>query len=129
MTKPLLIAVDFDGTIVTHMYPEVGAPVPNAVKVLKRLRDAGATLMLWTMRSGPELQEAVDYCTENGIVLSHVNERINQKEWTQSPKLYAQFYIDDAAVGCPTLYDAQSNRQMVNWKEIEAVFTRQGILL
>ena len=48
------IAVDFDGTIVDHVFPEIGAAVPGAFKWLKRFKEAGATLILWTMRSdGP----------------------------------------------------------------------------
>ena len=54
-----IIAVDFDGTIVSHMYPEIGVDNPNAIRVLKKLIEQGHQLILWTMRSGPELAEAV----------------------------------------------------------------------
>ena len=52
-----IIAVDFDGTIVSHMYPKIGVDNPNAIRVLKKLIEQGHQLILWTMRSGPELDE------------------------------------------------------------------------
>ena len=61
-----VIAVDFDGTIVSHMYPKIGVDNPNAIRVLKKLIEQGHQLILWTMRSGPELDEAVTYCKDQG---------------------------------------------------------------
>lgn len=125
-----IIAVDFDGTIVTHMYPAIGNDVPNAIKVLHKLQEQGTQLILWTMRSGQELQEAVDYCTSKGITFWGINENPAQSEWTSSPKAYAPAYIDDAAIGCPLLPDKSgSERPMVNWREVEAILQRQGILI
>ena len=72
-----IIAVNFDGTIVTHMYPAIGNDVPNAIKVLHKLQEQGIQLILWTMRSGPQLQEAVDYCTSKGITFWGINENPN----------------------------------------------------
>lgn len=125
-----IIAVDFDGTVVTHMYPLIGKEVPNAVRVLKKLVEQGASLILWTMRSGPELQEAVDWYAERDIPLWGVNSNPNQGEWTHSPKAYAQVYIDDAALGCPLIADKSgSERPMVNWRDVEALLQRKGILI
>lgn len=125
-----IIAVDFDGTIVTHMYPAIGNDVPNAIKVLHKLQEQGTQLILWTMRSGQQLQEAVDYCTSKGITFWGINENPAQSEWTSSPKAYAPAYIDDAAIGCPLLPDKSgSERPMVNWREVEAILQRQGILI
>jgi len=101
--KPFYIAVDFDGTIVAHEFPDIGSPVPGAVEWLKRFREAGAILILWTMRSdrkeGRYLSEALDYCKSAGIEITHINK--NPQEWTTSPKAYAHVYIDDAGFGCP----------------------------
>lgn len=124
-----IIAVDFDGTIVTHMYPKVGRPVPNAMRVLKRCQEQGVQLILWTMRSNEELNDAVNYCVNSGLNLWGINKNPVQHGWTNSPKAYAPIYIDDAALGCPLLFDQESNRNMVNWLEIEAILTRKGILL
>ena len=60
--KPLIIAVDFDGTIVTHEYPRIGRPVPGAIETMKEFLARGDKLILWTMRSGEELADAVRYC-------------------------------------------------------------------
>ena len=56
----MYIAVDFDGTCVTHDYPRIGKEI-GAPKVLKRLVEAGHKLILNTMRSGKELQDAIHW--------------------------------------------------------------------
>ena len=124
-----IIAVDFDGTIVTHAYPAIGREVPNAFRVLKKLQEQGTQLILWTMRSGDRLAEAVAYCEAKGITFWGINENPAQKEWTDSPKAYAPIYIDDAALGCPTLWDEATARQMVNWRDVEAILVRRGVLI
>ena len=129
MIKNNIIAVDFDGTIVTHVYPALGRPVPRAFKVLTRLQSAGVKLILWTMRSGTQLDEAVRYCEENGITFWGINRNPVQGEWTDSPKAYAPIYIDDAALGCPLLWDEATQRHMVNWLEVETILERRGVLI
>lgn len=124
-----IIAVDFDGTIVTHAYPGIGREVPNAIRVLKKLQDQGTQLILWTMRSGDKLQEAVDFCASKGITFWGINRNPAQHEWTDSPKAYAAIYIDDAALGCPILFDKDTNRNMVNWRDVEAILVRRGVLI
>jgi hypothetical protein len=124
-----IIAVDFDGTIVTHKYPAIGDPNPHAIVVLKRLQEQGVKLILWTMRSGPQLAEAVAYCEENGITFWGINQNPIQGEWTDSPKAYASLYIDDAALGCPTTYDQSSQRLKVNWREVEVMLQRLTVLI
>ena len=114
----MYIAIDFDGTCVTHDYPRIGKDI-GAVTVLKRLVEAGHKLILNTMRSGKELQDAIDWFNENGIELYGANENPTQKRWTQSPKVYAHLYIDDAALGCPLKLDSNlSDRPFVDWKAV-----------
>ena len=86
--KKMTIAVDFDGTCVTHEYPEVGENI-GAQAVLRKLAAQGHNLILYTMRSGDELQEAVDWFCKNVIPLYGVNHNPTQRGWTQSPKVYA----------------------------------------
>ena len=130
MVNNKIIAVDFDGTIVTHMYPAIGKEVPNCFKVLTKLQEQGTLLILWTTRSGKELQEAVDYCASKGITFWGINRNPLQAEWTDSPKAYAPIYIDDAALGCPIIADKSgSNRPMVNWRDVEALLQRKGVLI
>ena len=119
-----LIAIDFDGTIVDHQYPETGKPVPHAIESIKELQRMGWSVMLWTMRSGETLTEAVNYCERNGIELFCANQNPKQFEWTSSPKLYAQHYIDDAAVGCPLIKNVYriDGRPMVDWIKILQYF-------
>ena len=124
-----IIAVDFDGTIVAHAYPNIGREVPTAIRVLKKLQEQGTQLILWTMRSGDKLAEAVAFCEEKGITFWGVNQNPAQSEWTDSPKAYAPIYIDDAALGCPTLWDEATSRPIVNWRDVEAILVRRGVLI
>lgn len=115
----LYIGIDFDGTCVTHEYPRVGKDI-GAVPVLKKLTDSGHLLILNTMRSGKELDDAAQWFIDNDIPLYGVNENPSQKSWTLSPKVYAHLYIDDAALGCPTRLDpAVSSRPFVDWTAVE----------
>ena len=103
-----------------HRYPKIGAPVPNALNVLNRLHGEGHKIILYTMRSGAELLDAVKYLKDRGIRLYGINENPDQREWTDSSKIYAHQYIDDAAVGCPLVQPAYSgDRPWVDWFEIE----------
>lgn len=130
----MYICIDFDGTCVTHEYPNIGKDI-GAVPILKKIVEAGHQLILFTMRSdinemsgndnerkkvGNFLTDAVNWFKENEIELYGINENPTQKSWTTSPKAYAHLYIDDAALGCPLTYDVSlSNRYFVNWKEVE----------
>jgi len=115
----LAIAVDFDGTIVEHQYPKIGPLVPNAIESLQLYQNAGLKIILNTMRGGKELTEAVDFLKENGIELDGVNRADNQN-WTSSPKVYAQFYIDDAAIGVP-LISEPGKRVYVDWDGVNKI--------
>ncbi len=114
-----IIAVDFDGTCVTHEYPKVGRDI-GAAKVLKEMSDAGHRIILFTMRSGKELEDAVKWFTDNDIPLFGVNINPEQHKWTSSPKPYAHIYIDDAALGCPLIYEG-NDRPYVDWIKVYAM--------
>jgi len=115
----MFIAVDFDGTIVSHEFPGIGAPVPGAFMWLRVFKSIGAKLILWTMRSdgqqyGLVLSQAVDFCRANGVKFDFVNQ--NPQDWTTSPKAYANIYIDDAAFGCPLRENPKmGGRPYVDW--------------
>lgn len=112
----MIICVDFDGTIVEHEYPHIGKPVNGAIQYMKQFQDAGAQLILWTMRSHGELREAVEYIESHGIELFGINGNPEQIAWTDSPKAYGQIYIDDAAWGCPLIYSRVPEiRPHVDW--------------
>ncbi len=93
----MIIAVDFDGTIVEHRFPEMGNPLPDAFKVLKKLKSEGHILILWTFRSGEELRKAVKFCKQNGLEFHSVNSNSGDEDFdfTYSRKIYADLFIDD----------------------------------
>lgn len=114
MPTPFYIAVDFDGTIVHHEFPQIGEPLPFVWTWLKQFQDMGAKLILWTMRSGETLEDAVALCKQNEVEFYGINKNPTQRRWTDSPKAYANLYIDDAAFGCPTLPKPEG-RPFVDW--------------
>ena len=98
------IAVDFDGTIVQHKYPSIGKEKPFAVDTLKMLAADGHKLILWTVRSGQLLQDALDWCRERGLSFYAVNSDVPvgglfEGKREGSPKISADIYIDDANLG------------------------------
>jgi len=97
----MIIAVDFDGTIVEHAYPKIGKPIPFALDVLKKLQlKEQHKLLLWTVREGELLEEAVEYCSKNGVTFYAVNKNYPEEETGDSPrKLVADVFIDDKNIG------------------------------
>ena len=98
----MTIAVDFDGTIVEHDYPKIGKPIPFALEVLRKLREEERhILILWTMREGRLLQEAVDYCAKNGVYFYAHNKNYPEEEFQEGDprKIAADIYIDDRNIG------------------------------
>ena len=125
----MTIAIDFDGTCVTHEYPNIGREVEGCVDVLKELVREGHKLILYTMRSGKQLKEAKDWFKEREIPLWGVNENPTQNAWTASPKIYANLYIDDAACGCPLIYDkTKASRPFVDWNAIKIMLLANGFI-
>lgn len=116
----MIIAIDFDGTCVKHAYPKIGEDI-GAVPVLKEMVKNGHQLVLNTMRSGKLLNEAIQWFENNGIKLSGANHTPGQATWTASPKVYANIYIDDAALGCPTTMDDEGNIY-VDWIIVARAF-------
>lgn len=97
----MIIAVDFDGTIVEHKYPMIGKERPFAIDTLKQLAQDGHTLILWTVREGKTLEDAVDFCRERGLEFYSVNSNYPEKAWaaTGGRKLKADLFIDDCNLG------------------------------
>jgi hydroxymethylpyrimidine pyrophosphatase-like HAD family hydrolase len=93
----MIIAVDFDGTIVKHKYPEIGKEIPYAIETLKLFQEKGHKLILWTYRSGRELEKAIEFCEKRGLKFHAVNNNFEGEEFdnTYSRKILADIYIDD----------------------------------
>ena len=140
----IIIAVDFDGTCVTHAFPHIGQEI-GAAPILRLLARKGHHIILFTMRSnviapesndpdiiaepGDYLTQAVNWFQENRIPLWGINRNPEQHTWTSSPKPYANMYIDDAALGCPLLADERiSPRPFVDWVKIHFYLIESGLL-
>lgn len=99
----MIIAVDFDGTLVTHEYPRIGKPIPFAIETLKRLQQEDHhQIILWSVREGELLQEAIDYCKQKGLEFYAVNSNYPEEamvEQTRPRKLTADLFIDDRNLG------------------------------
>jgi hypothetical protein len=134
------IVIDFDGTCVTHEFPRVGRDI-GAEPVLKKLIKHGHNLILFTMRSdlkdstyrnqgrelppGDYLSDAVNWFKEREIPLYGIQTNPSQDAWTSSPKAYGQLIIDDAAIGCPLVFEDNS-RPYVDWRSIEDMLEYMG---
>jgi hydroxymethylpyrimidine pyrophosphatase-like HAD family hydrolase len=97
----LVIAIDFDGTIVEDAYPKIGKPRIFAFETMKRLQQDGHRIILWTYRSGSKLDEAVAFCKDNDITFYAINQSFPEEKYDNSVsrKIYADIYIDDRNIG------------------------------
>ena len=117
----MIIAVDFDGTIVEHKYPAIGREIPFATATLRQLMKDGHKLILWSVREGELLKEAVDWCEERGVrfyaVNADIDEDMQDKSGSKhfSRKVKAHLFIDDRNVGglpdWGVIYQLVSRRQ------------------
>jgi len=98
----MIIAVDFDGTIVEDAFPMIGKPMPFAFSVLRKLaNEEHHQLVLWTVRTGKYLADAVEYCRNNGVEFYAVNKLYPEEDEKnpRSRKIVADIFIDDRNVG------------------------------
>ena len=96
------IAVDFDGTIVEHRYPQIGKEIPFAIDTLKMLQQEGHWLILWSVREGKLLEEAVEWCKARGLEFYAVNSDYPEDDapkGDRSRKLTAELFIDARNLG------------------------------
>jgi hypothetical protein len=109
MTKKLIFAVDFDGTLCSYAFPKIGEQHEHhkeLMDILISLRKDGHKLILWTNRGDNEqyksLTEAIEWCKEKGLEFDEVNKNLPEKELAKlsgySPKIMADYYIDDKAL-------------------------------
>ena len=99
--KRKIISVDFDGTLYTDDYPDIGDPIWRTINYCKKEKENGAILILWTCRSGQDLVEAIRLCKQVELTFDYVNENAKESMWgyaRDSRKIYADEYIDDKAV-------------------------------
>lgn len=102
IANKLMLAIDFDGTIVDHQFPEIGELRPNAVEVINKLYNEGHEITIWTCREGEDLEKAKQFLIDNGIPFHRFN--ANRPDQiclfnNDCRKVYADIYIDDRQVG------------------------------
>lgn len=125
---PRQIWIDFDGTVVRHENPMVGAEVPHAVRVLHLLQAAGHILILVTMRTDDLLDDAVKWFKDRKINITYVNR--NEMYETGSRKIYAHLIIDDKCCGIPLIYHPNDHgrKPFVDWLKIEQILEEKGLI-
>ena len=114
-----IIGIDFDGTCVTDLFPYVGDNI-GAASVLRKLADKNL-LILYTVRDGKYLQDAVDWFKYNHINLYSVN--YNPEPVSSSPKLYCDYYIDDRNIGTPL-----TDKGYVDWNKMLVLLRQKNLL-
>lgn len=144
MNRVSTFAIDFDGTCVTHSYPNLGKEI-GAAPILKRLAARGHKLILWTMRcdkqqelilddgykihGGDYLTQAIEWFKFHDIPLYGIQRNPTQDTWTTSPKCYAEYFIDDAALFSPLKFDFElSDRPFLDWEKVEIELIKLGYI-
>lgn len=98
----MIIAIDFDGTVVKHRYPEIGEEIPFATDTLKMLIEDRHKLILWTVREGELLDGAIEWCRERGVEFYAINSDYPEEKGGErgfSRKVKADLFIDDRGIG------------------------------
>lgn len=125
-TRPLYIAVDFDGTCVFEEFPNVGGTVPHCLDVLNRLVAAGHLIILHTAREGRYLNHATNWLIQHGIPLYGINQH---PDYSTRSKVDADIFIDDKALGCPLMVNKDlSSRPFVDWVAVEKLLKQRRVL-
>lgn len=119
--------VDVDGTIVLHDYPHIHQEVPDAVRVLRRMQEAGHTLILHTMRDRDELSQIRAWLKDRDLHFDHFN--CNPTFETGSRKIYGHYSIDDHNLGGPMIHDMRIHpKPFIDWITVEKILINKGLL-
>lgn len=120
MTRTKTVALDFDGTCVENNYPKVGCVIGAEYWLRRCHENWDIQYILWTMRTGPELERAVQWCWAMRIPLWATNNNPDQKRWSSSKKIYAHTYLEDTAIGMPLITSAR--KPYVDWDQLGPMF-------
>lgn len=144
----MIIALDFDGTCVTRVFPGIGQDI-GAIPILKKLILNGHKLILYTLRcdheedfndfikAGQHLQHAIEWFTKNNIPLFGIKENPNSPPYPGAIKPYCDMIIDDLSLGIPLIYPEDydktglprlSDKPFVDWKKLEALLIAKGLI-
>ena len=113
MPKYTVICLDFDGTCVENTYPTIGKPIDAERWLAKCAKKYDIRYILWTMRTGNELMQAMLWCAAHEVPIWAVCGNPDQARWSKSPKVYGHLYIEDTALGLPLVHSAK--KPFVNW--------------
>lgn len=108
--KSLALAIDFDGTIVGHAYPHIGKPIKDAKEVICRLKDRGHKIIIWTARTGKDLERVKTWLIKNKYPFDAINRNVINAPYRSWPKIYCDLIIDDRNIG-----------GLLDWLEIEQI--------
>jgi alpha-glucosidase (family GH31 glycosyl hydrolase) len=115
----IIIAIDFDGTIVNHEYPKIGKLKFNAKEVINKLHNKGHKIIIWTCRYiSMDLDSMIDFLVDNDIPFDDINENVITGDFEPEPKIYADIYIDDRNIFC----------ESVDWFKIQKYLEEKGII-
>ena len=109
--RHLKIAVDFDGTIVTNEFPDIGTELPDAIRTLKDLQKAGHKIIIWTCRCEPWLGPVTNYLADRGFTPDAINSNVGKVDAFGVPKIVADIYMDDRSF--PPFTDWQDVRRKI----------------
>lgn len=133
----MIVSVDFDGTCVTHEFPNTGKNI-GAEIVLKQLQENNIDIICVSMRSEEQkdsfgintIKGIKNWFEKENIKLLDINRNPNQDKWSKSRKIYANYYIDDQFIGCPLKFDEEySDRPFVNWYKVAIILSNMGLIL
>lgn len=122
----MIIAIDFDGTCVTHEFPNIGRELPGCIETLKRLNEAGHILVLYSCRINAYLYEARAWLEERGVKIEAAN--MEADGTGARGKILYDLLIDDRALGCPLEYDAVECSLSADWRKIAKKLEEYGVL-
>lgn len=128
----MIIYLDFDGTVVEHAYPKIGREVPHAMRVIKRLQDAGHEIILNTMRcemDKKELMKALEYIISHyKVELKPIIPTTEKIYPTWDPTNKKEIFIDDSANGTPIIPAVYDGIMMVDWLAVEKILEENKVL-
>jgi hypothetical protein len=107
----MIFAVDFDGTIVDHEFPEIGMPKEGAIDTLIALQENEHQVIIWTCRCGTHLVDMMRWLNDRGFRPDAVNCNVIPAIGYGVPKIYADVYLDD-----------RSFPPFTNWQWVRDVF-------
>lgn len=115
----MILAIDFDGTLVDNdpVTYDIAAPRTHMIEAVKRAKEKGHILILWTSRINERLEEAIKYCASFGLYFDYHNENCpvaKHHKFGDGRKIYADFYLE--------------NKALTTWEQLLAIVAMEDIV-